>query len=86
MKKFQAGAARKFSIKVWLGEVNRICMSSVRAFTPDRPAPASDFNQGSLKIFQSKSARKILIRVRLKFGNQTLIDPELFFDQGRDRD
>jgi hypothetical protein len=43
------------------------------------------FNQGLLEIFQSKSAQKFSIRVRLKNENQGSIDPDRFFNRDRDR-
>jgi len=42
-------------------------------------------NQGLLEIFQSRSAQKFSITIRLKKENQSPIDPELFFDRDRDR-
>jgi len=61
-------------------------MSSGRAFTPERSAHKPDFNQGLLKIFQSKSAEKFSIKVRLKNKSQSPIVPDRFFDRDRDRD
>jgi hypothetical protein len=42
------------------------------------------FHQRSPGIFQSKSAQKISSKVRLKNENQSLIDPDQFFDRDRD--
>jgi len=44
------------------------------------------FNQGPVKNFQSGSAQIFFIRVWLKKSNQGLIDLEIIFRHGHDRD
>jgi hypothetical protein len=60
-------------------------MGSGRVLTPEIPVHTPDFNQSPLRNFQSRSAQKISITIRLKKENQSPIDPELFFDRDRDR-
>jgi hypothetical protein len=43
------------------------------------------FHQGLPENFQSKSAQKFSITIRLKKENQNSIDPDQFFDRDRDR-
>jgi hypothetical protein len=44
------------------------------------------FNQGLVKIFQSRSAENFLIKVRFEISNHGLVDPDQVFDRVRDRD
>jgi len=44
------------------------------------------FNQGLLKNFQSKSAGKFSIKVRLKNKDQGLTNPDQIFNRDHDRD
>jgi hypothetical protein len=53
--------------------------------TPEAVPDNPDFNQGLLKIFQSRFAQIFLITIRLKIFNRGLIDPDRIFNRDHDR-
>ena len=75
---FQTGSAQKILIRVWQLKVNPFFTGPEGVSTTVRRSRSRFFSQGMLKIFQSKSAEKFSIKVRLRNENQSLIDPDRF--------
>jgi len=86
LENFQSKSAQNFSIRVWLQKVKLILISTKPGVTTRTYARYQIFNQRSLEKFQAGSAQNFSIKVRLKNKNQSLIDPDRFFNRDRDRD
>jgi hypothetical protein len=86
LENFQSNLAEKISIKVRLPKVKLILSSNKPGFTTKQPIRQPVFNQRSLEKFQSKSAENFSIKPCLKNKNQSLIDPDRFFNHDHDCD
>ena len=75
---FQTGSAQKILIRVWQLKVNPFFTGPEGVSTTEPGSRSRFFNQGMLKIFQSKSAEHFSIKVRLRNENQGLIHPDRF--------
>jgi len=83
---FQSKSAQNFSIKVWLQNVKLFCNDSGSVFTTEHVTRHRVFIRSLPEKFQARSAEKFSIRVWSKKENQSLIDPDRFFNRNRDRD
>lgn len=86
VEKFQSNLAGKIFIRVWLQKVKLILSSIDPDDTTTTCTQGRFFHQRLPENFQSKSAKFFSIKAWWKNKNQSLIDPDRFFDRDHDRD